>query len=87
MPSKAPFRIVTVKRSGRLSPPRLRHCADSYDQTVTGGAVIGRILRRYPHDVSLLETTLAMTVDQRLERLKAYVRFVQAGRAALGNQP
>ena len=39
-----------------------------------------------PHDVSLLETTLAMTVDQRLNRLKTYVRFVQAGRAALGNQ-
>jgi hypothetical protein len=39
-----------------------------------------------PHDVSLLETTLAMTVDERLERLKAYVRFVQAGRAALGNE-
>jgi hypothetical protein len=38
-----------------------------------------------PHDVGLLETTLAMTVDQRLERLKTYVRFVQAGRAALGN--
>jgi hypothetical protein len=38
-----------------------------------------------PHDVGLLETTLAMTVDQRLERLKAYVRFVQAGRAALRN--
>jgi hypothetical protein len=37
-----------------------------------------------PHDLSLLETTLAMTVDQRLERLKAYVRFVLAGRAALG---
>jgi transcriptional regulator with XRE-family HTH domain len=40
-----------------------------------------------PHDVSLLETTLAMTVDQRLDRLKAYVRFVQAGRTALGSQP
>jgi transcriptional regulator with XRE-family HTH domain len=40
-----------------------------------------------PHDVSLLATTLAMTVDQRLERLKAYVRFVQAGRVALGNEP
>ena len=38
-----------------------------------------------PHDVGLLETTLAMTVDQRLERLKAYVRFVQAGRVALRN--
>jgi hypothetical protein len=36
-----------------------------------------------PHDVGLLETTLAMTVDQRLERLKAYVRFIQAGRIAL----
>ena len=38
-----------------------------------------------PHDIGLLETTLAMTVDQRLERLKAYVRFVQAGRSALRN--
>lgn len=36
-----------------------------------------------PHDIGLLETTLAMTVDQRLERLTAYVRFVQAGRLAL----
>jgi len=40
-----------------------------------------------PHDIGLLETTLAMTADQRLQRLKAYVRFVQAGRAALGNAP
>jgi hypothetical protein len=40
-----------------------------------------------PHDVGLLETTLAMTVDQRLDRLKSYVRFVQAGRAALRNVP
>jgi len=38
-----------------------------------------------PHDIGLLETTLAMTVDQRMQRLKAYVRFVQAGRAALRN--
>ena len=38
-----------------------------------------------PHDVGLLETTLAMTVDQRMQRLKAHVRFVQAGRAALRN--
>lgn len=38
-----------------------------------------------PHDIGLLGTTLAMTVDQRLERLKTYVRFVQAGRAALRN--
>jgi hypothetical protein len=37
------------------------------------------------HDVGLLETTLAMTVDQRMQRLKAYVRFVEAGRAALRN--
>ena len=36
-----------------------------------------------PHDLGLLETTLALTVDQRMERLKAYVRFVEAGRAAL----
>ena len=113
--------------------------ACSYDQSVTGGAVISRILRRSgvsagelarrmglaegqvgawmdggpplgvvdavaracsadlaavlaepepdPHDIGLLETTLAMTADQRLQRLKAYVRFVQAGRAALGNAP
>lgn len=40
-----------------------------------------------PHDLSLLETTLAMTVDQRLERLTSYVRFVLAGRAALGTRP
>lgn len=40
-----------------------------------------------PHDLSLLETTLAMSVDQRLERLTAYVQFVLAGRAALGTQP
>jgi hypothetical protein len=38
-----------------------------------------------PHDVGLLETTMAMTVDQRLERLQAYVRFVQVGRTALRN--
>ena len=112
-------------------------CSGDYDQTVTGGAVIGTILRRSgvsadevarrlgvteaqiqawargdpplsvvdsvaracstdlarvlaepepdPHDVGLLETTLAMTVDQRMQRLKAYVRFVEAGRAALRN--
>jgi transcriptional regulator with XRE-family HTH domain len=112
---------------------------DGYDRIVTGGEVIGRILRRSgvspselagrlgiaeaqvgiwlqgdpplsvldavaracstdlskifaepeadPHDIGLLETTLAMTVDQRLDRLKSYVRFVQAGRAALRNAP
>jgi hypothetical protein len=36
-----------------------------------------------PHDIGLLETTLALTVDQRMQRLKAHVRFVEAGRAAL----
>lgn len=36
-----------------------------------------------PHDCSLLTTTLAMTVDQRLQRLIDYVRFVDAGRAAM----
>lgn len=38
-----------------------------------------------PHDIGLPETTFAMTVDQWLERLKTYVRFVQAGRAAPRN--
>jgi hypothetical protein len=33
--------------------------------------------------VSLLETTLRMTVEERVERLVEYVRFVEAGRAAL----
>jgi hypothetical protein len=36
-----------------------------------------------PHDVSLLETTLRMTVEERVRRLVEYVRFVEAGRAAL----
>jgi transcriptional regulator with XRE-family HTH domain len=36
-----------------------------------------------PHDVALLDTTLAMTVDGRLQRLIDYVRFVQFGREAL----
>lgn len=36
-----------------------------------------------PHDVSLLETTLAMTVDERLQRLIDHVRFVGAGREAM----
>ncbi|MGH9159186.1 MAG: helix-turn-helix domain-containing protein [Vicinamibacteraceae bacterium] len=36
-----------------------------------------------PHDISLLETTLAMTVDERLQRLIDYVRFVTAGREAI----
>jgi hypothetical protein len=36
-----------------------------------------------PHDLSLLETTLALSVDERVRRLIGYVRFVEAGRAAL----
>jgi transcriptional regulator with XRE-family HTH domain len=36
-----------------------------------------------PHDLSLLETTLSMSVEERLQRLVNYVRFVQAGREAL----
>jgi transcriptional regulator with XRE-family HTH domain len=36
-----------------------------------------------PHDASLLETTLAMTVDARLQRLIDYVRFVRAGQHAM----
>jgi transcriptional regulator with XRE-family HTH domain len=35
------------------------------------------------HDVSLFETTLAMTVDARLQRLIDYVRFVRAGQQAM----
>lgn len=36
-----------------------------------------------PHDGSLLTTTLALTPGQRLQRLIDYVRFVEAGRAAM----
>lgn len=36
-----------------------------------------------PHDAALLETTLALSVTERLERLVAHVRFVEAGRAAM----
>ena len=38
------------------------------------------------HDASLLETTLALTVDERLQRLIAYVQFVRAGRAAMSSR-
>jgi transcriptional regulator with XRE-family HTH domain len=38
------------------------------------------------HDASLLETTLALTVDERLQRLIAYVQFVQAGREAMSSR-
>ncbi len=38
------------------------------------------------HDSSLLETTLALTVDERLQRLIAYVHFVQAGREAMSSR-
>ncbi len=125
---------------GRLAVTQARRtdissCVPDYDQTVTGGTAIERILRRSgvsegelasrlgvaeeqvtawaqgdppmsvvdsvaracslelsavlaepepdPHDVALLETTLALDADERLERLVAYVRFVLAGRAAL----
>ncbi len=36
-----------------------------------------------PHDLSLLETTLRLTPDERLRRLIDYVRFVRAGRQAM----
>jgi transcriptional regulator with XRE-family HTH domain len=36
-----------------------------------------------PHDISLLDSTLAMSVDARLQRLIDYVRFVRIGREAL----
>src|SRR5215468_7580399 len=36
-----------------------------------------------PHDLSLLETTLALSVNNRVRRLISYVRFVEVGRAAL----
>lgn len=36
-----------------------------------------------PHDTSLLDTTLALTVDERLQRLIDHVRFVRAGRKAM----
>lgn len=36
-----------------------------------------------PHDASLLESTLALNVDQRLQRLIDFVRFVRAGQEAM----
>ncbi len=44
------------------------------------------VLREPPvdaHDASLLETTLALTVDERLQRLIDYVQFVRAGQEAI----
>lgn len=38
-----------------------------------------------PHDASLLDTTLALTVDGRLRRLIAHARFVRAGRDAVSS--
>jgi transcriptional regulator with XRE-family HTH domain len=35
------------------------------------------------HDLSLLETTLALSVDERMQRLIDYARFVRAGRKRL----
>jgi transcriptional regulator with XRE-family HTH domain len=36
-----------------------------------------------PHDASLMETTLALTVDERMQRLIDFVRFVRAGQEAM----
>ncbi|MDN5857313.1 MAG: hypothetical protein L0H84_01700, partial [Pseudonocardia sp.] len=36
-----------------------------------------------PGDASLLDTTLALTVQERFERLLAHVHFVEAGRDAV----
>ncbi len=36
-----------------------------------------------PHDASLLETMLALTVDERMQRLIDFVRFVRAGQEAM----
>ena len=36
-----------------------------------------------PHDLSLIDQTLRLTVDERLRRMMRYVRFVEAGRAAM----
>jgi transcriptional regulator with XRE-family HTH domain len=36
-----------------------------------------------PEDVTLLEETLRLTPEERLHRMLAYVRFIEAGRAAV----
>lgn len=36
-----------------------------------------------PEDVTLLEQTLRLTPEERLQRMLAYVRFIEAGRAAV----
>jgi hypothetical protein len=36
-----------------------------------------------PEDVMLLEETLRLTPEERLQRMLAYVRFIEAGRAAV----
>jgi hypothetical protein len=36
-----------------------------------------------PEDVSLLDETLRPTPEERLRRMLAYVRFIEAGRAAV----
>ncbi len=57
------------------------------DETVTAtGTTLATVLSEPdldPHDAGLLTTTLALTVAERLERLVAHVRFVEAGRAAM----
>jgi len=40
-----------------------------------------------PHDRALLDTTLALTVDERAQRLIDYIRVVRAGRAAVMGTP
>lgn len=36
-----------------------------------------------PHDLGLLETSLSLTIDQRLRRNTNYVNFVRAGQRAM----
>jgi transcriptional regulator with XRE-family HTH domain len=40
-----------------------------------------------PEDVTLLEETLRLTPEERLQRMLAYVRFIEAGRAAVMEVP
>jgi transcriptional regulator with XRE-family HTH domain len=36
-----------------------------------------------PHDLSLLDANLLLTPEERLRRMVSYVRFIEAGRAAV----
>jgi transcriptional regulator with XRE-family HTH domain len=40
-----------------------------------------------PEDETLLEATLRLTPEERLQRMLAYVRFIEAGRAAVLEAP